>query len=59
MKRFIRFLLAVAAPYILVFGGAGVAGLGITWEVLWLFWAGAVLVVAGLGWIGLILSLTD
>ncbi len=46
----LRFLMGLLAPIILIIAGAGVAAAGIDLAVSFLFWAGALLVVAGVIW---------
>lgn len=50
MKRFIRFVLGLLAPFILVFGGAGLVGLGLEHDLRFLVWAGAIATACGLLW---------
>ena len=47
VRDILRALAGIAAPFVLIFAGAGLAGLAMTWELVWLFWAG--LIVAGIG----------
>ena len=59
MKSFMRFLLGLFAPLILVFGGAGLAGLGAEYDFDALIWAGGIAIVSGLLWGCWILLLAD
>lgn len=45
-----KFLVTLATPFILIFGGAGLFGLGIHFELAFLMWAGALVFLAGLAW---------
>lgn len=58
MKALLRVLLAIAAPFLFVFGGAGLIGFGIDHDVRFLVWTGGVLVLSGLVW-GLFMWLFD
>ena len=50
MKDIVRFLVLLAAPFILIFGGGGLVGLGLEHEIEFLAWVGAIAVVCGLLW---------
>lgn len=50
MKKIIRFIVGLAAPFILVFSGAGLIGYGIENEYETLAWIGLVVTVCGLIW---------
>lgn len=50
MKTLARFLVALLAPFVLIFGGAGLVGLGLDREVPFLIWTGLVVLGAGLLW---------
>jgi hypothetical protein len=45
-----RFLISLATPFILIFGGAGMIGLGFEFEVKFLLWAGVLVFLAGIAW---------
>lgn len=50
MKEIIRFLVGLAAPFILIFGGAGLVGIGVEYDIDILGYAGAIITVCGLLW---------
>lgn len=50
MKALARFLVALLGPFVLVFGGAGLIGLGLDHEVPALTWTGLVVFGGGLLW---------
>ena len=54
MKGIARFLLGLFMPLILIAGGAGLIGVGMTYEIVILVWVGLALIAAGIIW-GLIL----
>ena len=54
MKDIARFLVGLLMPLILIAGGAGLIGIGMTYEIVILVWVGLALIAAGLLW-GMIL----
>ena len=40
----------IVAPFVLVFGGAGIVGIAVEYEIEFLVWAGLLLLVCGLLW---------
>ncbi len=50
LKDLLRSLVGIAAPFILIFGGAGIAGLGLEYKIEFLLWTGGISVVSGLIW---------
>lgn len=50
MKTLVRFLVGLAMPFVLVFGGAGLIGLGLDGQVDFLVWAGLIVFAVGLLW---------
>lgn len=49
-RGFVRFLVALLMPFVLVLAGAGLAALGFTQEWWWLFWTGLIVTGAGVLW---------
>ena len=54
-RGFITFLVMLAMPFLLIFGGVGVVALGVSMSSLFVIVFGAVLVLAGLLWGGILL----
>lgn len=52
-----RFVVGLLAPFILIFGGGGLIGIGVEYEFEILAWVGAVSTVCGLLWGGWLLLL--
>lgn len=50
MKSLVRFLVGLLAPFILIFGGAALVGIGVEYDVNVLAWIGGIAVVCGLLW---------
>ena len=50
MKVLFRFILGLLAPFILVFGGGALVGLGVEYDSTTLVWMGGIAVVCGLLW---------
>ena len=50
MKSFLRQLIGLFAPILLIAGGAGLIGLGLTYAFEALVWTGLVLIVVGIVW---------
>lgn len=50
MKSLARFLVALLAPFVFVFGGAGLIAVGLEHEIEFLLWTGLILLAAGLLW---------
>ena len=48
IKGFLKSLMGILAPFILVFGGAGLVGLGIEWKINFLVWTGGISILIGL-----------
>ena len=48
--RLIAFLVYLFAPFALIFGGAGLTSLGISYEWEIVAWTGAIITLAGLVW---------
>ena len=48
IKGFLKSLMGILAPFILVFGGAGLVGLGIEWKFNFLVWTGGITILIGL-----------
>ncbi|HEY9129498.1 MAG TPA: hypothetical protein VIN02_06670 [Sulfurovum sp.] len=48
IKGFLKSLMGILAPFILVFGGAGLVGLGIEWKINFLVWTGGITILIGL-----------
>ncbi len=51
MRGLVRFLVTLATPFILIFGGAGLFGLGVEHEINVLIWTGGLAFVAGVLWV--------
>lgn len=49
-RSFVQFLVGLLAPFVLVFGGAGLTVWGWKADWSWLLWTGAITVGAGLLW---------
>ncbi|SFS00552.1 hypothetical protein [Yoonia litorea] len=54
MKQLVHFLVGLFMPLILIAGGAGVIGIGMTYDIVALAWAGLAMIAAGIVW-GLVL----
>ena len=50
MKDILRFLISLAAPFILIGGGAMLMGAGAEYEWNILIYAGGAMILAGVGW---------
>ncbi|MEE4300079.1 MAG: hypothetical protein V2J24_11620 [Pseudomonadales bacterium] len=50
MKELARFLVVLLAPFVLIFGGAGVIALGVEREIEFLIWTGLIVLGSGLLW---------
>lgn len=50
VKQLVRFVLGLLAPFILIFGGGGLVGIGIEYELPIIGWIGAVSGACGLLW---------
>lgn len=50
MKQLLRFIVGLLAPFILIFGGGGLIGVGIEYEFEIVAWAGLAASVCGLLW---------
>ena len=48
--RFIRFVVGLLAPFVLIFGGAGLIGIGFEYDYNVLVWAGGIVAICGLLW---------
>ena len=48
IKNLFKSLMGILAPFILVFGGAGLVGLGIEWKINFLVWTGGITILIGL-----------
>ena len=50
LKGLLKFLLSLFMPVIVIAAGAGLAGLGLQQEWVWLVWAGLIVIGAGIVW---------
>ncbi len=50
MRDIVRFLVGIAAPFLLIFTGSGLIGLGMEYKIEFLLWAGGVTAACGLLW---------
>ena len=58
IKEIVAMLMGVFAPFILVFGGAGLVGAGVEWKINFLVWAGGIVILIGLV-LGLFMYFSD
>ena len=50
MRDLLRFIVGLLAPFILIFGGAGLVALGFEYQKTFLLWTGGVVALAGVLW---------
>ena len=48
VHEFVRFLVGLLAPFVFVFGGAGLVGIGLEYDINILVWAGGIATICGL-----------